>query len=134
VFALENLQPINVEIREGLAIMNGTSIMTGVGIVNIIYAKRLLDWMIACSAAINEIVETYDDHFSYELNQTKKHMGQREIAKQMRDHLKDSKLTRKREHHLYDTNNEDVIVFETKVQEYYSLRCVPQILGPILET
>jgi len=135
VFKLENLQPITVEIREGLAIMNGTSIMTGVGIVNTIYVKRLLQWMIACSAAINEIVEAYDDHFSYELNQTKKHIGQRDIAKQMRDHLKDSKLTRKREHHLYNTNNhDDVIVFENKVQEYYSLRCVPQILGPILET
>src|SRR5690606_34379944 len=62
VFKKESLQPITVEIREGLAIMNGTSIMTGVGIVNAIYAKRLLEWMIACSAAINEIVETYDDH------------------------------------------------------------------------
>ncbi|MBP0905238.1 histidine ammonia-lyase [Mariniflexile gromovii] len=134
VFEIENLKPISVEIREGLALMNGTSVMTGVGIVNTIYTRRLLNWMIACSAAINEIVEAYDDHLSYELNQTKKHIGQREIAKQMREHLKDSKLTRKREHHLYDNNNDDVAVFEDKVQEYYSLRCVPQILGPILDT
>jgi len=42
-------------------------------------------------------------------------------------------LTRKRAHHLY-TNNSDVKVFEEKVQEYYSLRCVPQILGPVLDT
>lgn len=51
----------------------------------------------------------------------------------MREHLKDSSLTRKREHHLYNGNNE-VAVFEEKVQEYYSLRCVPQILGPVLDT
>lgn len=134
VFEAENLKPISVELREGLALMNGTSVMTGIGIVNTMYTRRLLDWMISCSAAINEIVKAYDDHLSQELNQSKKHIGQREIAKKMREHLTDSKLTRKREHHLYENNTEDIAVFEDKVQEYYSLRCVPQILGPVLDT
>jgi histidine ammonia-lyase len=133
VFEQENITPISVELREGLAIMNGTSVMTGIGIVNTIYTQRLLNWMVSCSSAINEIVEAYDDHLSHDLNQTKKHIGQRRIAELMRDHLKDSSLTRKREHHLYNGNNE-VSVFEEKVQEYYSLRCVPQILGPVLDT
>jgi histidine ammonia-lyase len=133
VFALENLKPITVALREGLAIMNGTSVMTGIGVVNTIYTRRLLNWMICCSSAINEIVEAYDDHLSEDLNLTKKHIGQRSIAKAMRAHLKDSTLTRKRAHHLYNGNNE-VAVFEEKVQEYYSLRCVPQILGPVLDT
>src|SRR5690606_26440442 len=75
----------------------------------------------------------YDDHLSYELNQTKRHSGQRKIAEMMRTHLKDSNLTRKREHHLYNGSiNEEVFI--EKVQEYYSLRCVPQILGPVLDT
>ena len=134
VFKLEKLKPISIELREGLALINGTSVMTGIGIVNTIYSRRLLDWMISCSAAINEIVEAYDDHLSYELNQSKKHIGQRKIAKDMREHLKDSNLTRKREHHLYENNTDNVSVFEDKVQEYYSLRCVPQILGPVLDT
>lgn len=134
VFEAENLKPISVELREGLALMNGTSVMTGIGIVNTMHTRRLLDWMISCSAAINEIVKAYDDHLSQELNQSKKHIGQREIAKKMREHLTDSKLTRKREHHLYENNTEDIAVFEDKVQEYYSLRCVPQILGPVLDT
>ncbi len=133
VFEIENLKPITVAIREGLALMNGTSVMTGIGLVNTINTRRLLNWMIMCSAAINEIVGAYDDHLSFELNQTKKHIGQREVAKQMREHLKDSQLIRKREVHLYD-KNPDVTVFEEKVQEYYSLRCVPQILGPVLDT
>ncbi|GAA3778305.1 aromatic amino acid ammonia-lyase [Corallibacter vietnamensis] len=133
VFNAEGLKPISVELREGLALMNGTSVMTGIGIVNTIYTRRLLDWMISCSAAINEIVKAYDDHLSLELNESKKHVGQRKIAEAMREHLKDSKLTRKREHHLY-SKNEDVSVFKEKVQEYYSLRCVPQILGPVLDS
>lgn len=133
VFELLGIEPIKVELREGLGLINGTSVMTGIGIVNTIYTRRLLEWVICCSSAINEIVQAYDDHLSFDLNQTKKHHGQREIARSMRSHLEDSTLTRKREHHLY-TDNNGVSVFEEKVQEYYSIRCVPQILGPILDT
>lgn len=133
VFKKEKLKPIQVEIREGLALMNGTSAMTGIGIVNIIYAKRLLNWVVKASASINEIVEAYDDHLSQELNSSKLHKGQQKIALKMRNHLKDSLLTKKRENHLYKANN-DIEVFKEKIQEYYSLRCVPQILGPVLDT
>jgi histidine ammonia-lyase len=133
VFELENLKPIQVEIREGLALMNGTSVMTGIGVVNVHNANKLLDWSLRFSCAINEIVQAYDDHFSEELNITKRHSGQQEVAQRMRKNLTDSTLIRKREDHLYTgENNEDI--FKEKVQEYYSLRCVPQILGPILET
>ncbi len=133
VFEIEKLQPIQVEIREGLALMNGTSVMTGVGIVNVYYAQKLLDWAIKCSCAINEIVQAYDDHLSAELNNTKLHFGQQDVARKMRENLTDSSLVRKREDHLYTGENEED-VFKEKVQEYYSLRCVPQILGPVLDT
>ena len=133
VFEIENLKPIQVEIREGLALINGTSVMTGIGVVNIHHSKKLLDWSLKCSCAINELVQAYDDHFSAELNQTKRHSGQREVAEKMRQNLSDSTLIRKREEHLYTGENEEDI-FKDKVQEYYSIRCVPQILGPVLET
>ena len=128
-----NLEPIKVKLREGLGLMNGTSVMTGIGIVNTIYAKRLLNWSIKCSSAINEIVEAYDDHLSVELNTSKKHKGQIEIARLMREHLADSTLVRDRDEHLYSGTNTET-VFKEKVQEYYSLRCVPQILGPVYDT
>lgn len=134
VFFEENIEPIKIEIREGLALMNGTSAMTGIGLVNIIYAKRLLNWSVFCSAAINEIVQAYDDHLSEELNAAKKHQGQQKIAEKMRDHLKDSKLTRDRNEHLYNDKADKNTYFKEKVQEYYSLRCVPQILGPVYDT
>ncbi len=134
VFSEEKIKPIQVELREGLALMNGTSAMTGIGIVNIIYAKRLLNWSIFCSSAINEIVRAYDDHLSSELNSSKLHIGQQKVAAKMREHLKDSKLTRDRNEHLYSGNNSEKNYFKEKVQEYYSLRCVPQILGPVYDT
>jgi len=133
VFEKEGLEPIEVKLREGLALMNGTSVMTGIGIVNAIYAKRSLNWMLKCSVAINEIVCAYDDHLSVELNNAKRHFGQQEIARMMREDLADSKLTRNRGEHLYNAQANDPI-FKEKVQEYYSLRCVPQILGPVLDT
>jgi len=133
VFEIEGLKPIQVEIREGLALINGTSVMTGIGVVNVHYAKKLLDWSLKASCAINELVQAYDDHFSAELNQTKRHKGQQEVAERMRQNLSDSTLIRKREDHLYSGENTEEI-FKEKVQEYYSLRCVPQILGPVLET
>lgn len=133
VFEIENLSPIQVKIREGLALINGTSVMTGIGVVNVHHANKLLDWSLKFSCTINELVQAYDDHFSEELNQTKRHKGQREVAARMRQNLSDSTLIRKREDHLYTGENTQEI-FKEKVQEYYSLRCVPQILGPILET
>ena len=82
---------------------------------------------------INEIVQAYDDHLSTELNNAKLHNGQQIIAKKMRNHLQNSKLIRNRQEHLYSGENTEE-VFKEKVQEYYSIRCVPQILGPIYDT
>ncbi|WP_312991141.1 HAL/PAL/TAL family ammonia-lyase [Chryseobacterium flavum] len=134
VFEIEGLEPIQIEIREGLALMNGTSVMSGIGIVNAYKAAQLTDISIKLSCAINEIVQAYDDHLSESLNGTKKHYGQQKVAERMRAHLADSKLIRKRADHLYTHFEEQEKVFKEKVQEYYSLRCVPQILGPVLDT
>lgn len=126
------LKPIGVHVREGLAIINGTSAMTGIGLVNIIEARKLLLWSCALSSLINEVVEAFDDHLSYELNIVKRHNGQNKIAEMMRGMLQGSKMVRHRPEHLYKELEEEI--FKDKVQEYYSLRCVPQVLGPIFDT
>lgn len=132
VFEIEQLTPIEIHIREGLSIMNGTSVMTGIGIVNIIQSKKLIDLSVQLSALMNEIVQSFDDHYSQPLNEAKQHNGQRYIANEMSSVLADSQLVKKRSEEMYQERTEKV--FEEKVQEYYSLRCVPQILGPIYDT
>lgn len=134
VFEQLNIKPLSIHIREGLAILNGTSAMTGIGLVNILQAKKLLAWSVTLSAMTNEVMEAYDDHFSYELNVVKKHPGQNSIAGIMREMLSDSSMIRNRSQHLYRSENIEQKVFEDKVQEYYSLRCVSQVLGPIYDT
>lgn len=132
VFSELGLSPINIHLREGLAIMNGTSVMTGIGIINLYYAEKLLELSIQATAIINELVETYDDYYSEGINESKKHIGQSYVAQTLRDILNNSTLVKKREEILYKKT--DVEVFSEKVQEYYSIRCVPQILGPIYDT
>ena len=129
-----NIEPLDVKLRDGLGLMNGTSCMTGIGGINLIYAKRLLNWSIASSSIINEVMESYDDSFSAGLNNVKRHPGQQEVAKSMRSFLSDSKLIRKREELFKDNDQLSRTEFKKKIQEYYSIRCVPQILGPVLET
>ncbi|POY36535.1 histidine ammonia-lyase [Solitalea longa] len=134
VFESVQIKPLSIQLREGLAILNGTSAMTGIGVLNLLNAHKLLNWSILLSAITNEIVGAYDDHFSFELNVVKKHLGQNKVAETFRNIVSDSKLIRKRADHLYRHENIDQEVFEDKVQEYYSLRCVTQILGPIADT
>ena len=135
VFQEEGLTPIRMHIREGLGLINGTSAMTGIGMINAIHAHNLLDWSTLASSMITEIVESYDDHFSDGLNNAKTHHGQRKVARTMKFILRDSQLIRRRADHLYNNDKTiDVEVFKHKVQEYYSLRCVPQVLGPVLDT
>ncbi len=127
-----NLTPFAIRLREGLALMNGTSCMTGIGISNVYFAQRLLNWSVLFSATINEIFEAYNDHISAPLNEAKLHNGQVKIAEAMRNVLSKSSLMRNRQEHLYTETVETH--FKEKVQEYYSLRCTPQILGPIYDT
>jgi histidine ammonia-lyase len=133
VFKEHGLEPIKVVLREGLSLINGTSVMTGIGLINVIKAQQLLNWSIISSAIINEVVSSFDDHFSKELNSVKKHEGQRYIAEILDEILSTSDLITRREEHFYN-NSVEQRIFKRRVQEYYSLRCVPQILGAVCDT
>ena len=132
VFNKLNIKPLTIHLREGLAILNGTSAMTGIGMVNIIQAQKLLGWSAMFSAMTNEVVEAYDDSYSHELNIVKHHKGQNKVAKMLRDILDGSKMIRSRTDHLYHADNIKHDVFEDKVQEYYSLTVRNPSIGPYL--
>lgn len=127
------LKPFSIHVREGLSVTNGTSFMTGIGLVNLIYAQQLLKWAVYASVMVNEIASSYDDFMNEKLNKVRRQDGQQKIAKMMRDISSSSSCMRKREDYLYDNAHSTTSVFTHKVQPYYSLRCVPQILGPVLE-
>lgn len=134
VLKANGLKPFEIRIREGLSITNGTSVMTGIGIVNQLLAEQLLDWATLASVWMNEIASSFDDLMAAELNECRRHRGQQIIACRMRKLTEGSQCLQKREHKLYDHNHREDKVFEHKVQAYYSLRCTPQILGPVYDT
>ncbi|HNX67208.1 MAG TPA: aromatic amino acid ammonia-lyase, partial [Bacteroidales bacterium] len=109
IFKKLNITPLKIRGREGIALLNGTSAMTGVGMLNLIYAKRLLELSLLFSCMANEIMESYDDHISWELNNSKRHHGQKEIAKCARNIVADSSLLRSREAELYKEVEETYI-------------------------
>jgi histidine ammonia-lyase len=133
VFAALGIEPLKMHLREGLGLLNGTSCMTGIGAINVLHARKLLTGAILFSLMVNEIMEAYDDHFSEGLNNVKLHPGQQIVAAAMRGITRKSGLMRKRHEHLYEKKVTEEVL-EDKVQEYYSLRCVPQILGPVYDT
>ncbi|TDE10291.1 HAL/PAL/TAL family ammonia-lyase [Dyadobacter psychrotolerans] len=134
VLVEHQIEPLKMELRDGLGLINGTSCMTGIAAINLIYAKRLVQWAIAASSMLNEVIEAFDDSFSQQLNAVKHHKGQQYVAGQMRDFVKGSGMIRNREELFKDDTALQRIEFERKIQEYYSIRCVPQIIGPIIDT
>ena len=127
------LQPIHIHIREGLSCTNGTSIMTGISAVNQLQAEHLLHWATIAAVWMNEIAGSYDDWMAAPLQECRRHRGQIAVAAQMRELSKGSKRMQKRYAESELATTEDG-VFKNKVQAYYSLRCTPQILGPIYDT
>ena len=129
VFAKEGIEPLKMYLREGLAATNGTAVMTGLGLKNLLSARHLMVWSLTASVLMNEIAQSYDDLMSEVLNGLKQHEGQRVVAARMREIATGSRRLMSREEELYHAHEE--AIFEHKVQPYYSLRCVPQILGPV---
>jgi histidine ammonia-lyase len=130
VLAECGLKPLELGGRDGLALTNGTAVMTGIGLVNLIGARRLLDAAVAASVMTNEIIDSYDDFMSAEVNDAKLHPGQRKVAGAMRAMAASGRRMRKREAAMYGERSGER-VFAHKLQPYYSLRCTPQILGPV---
>lgn len=132
IFERHQITPFAIRLREGIGMMNGTSCMAGIALINLIKAKQQVGWSIIISATINEIFEAFDDHIAEPLNAVKLHVGQNKVASSMRNILKGSTLLKNRKEYLYYDVKETH--FKDKVQEYYSLRCMPQILGPVYDT
>lgn len=119
------LQPWQPRVREGLAILNGTSGMTGLALAACFRARRMVEWAIGFSGMLAEIARCSDEFISGFLNEAKRHPGQQDVAGRMRQFLTGSRAL------AHGAAARDA---SRPLQEPYSIRCVPQILGPIVES
>jgi histidine ammonia-lyase len=116
------LEPLSLEAKEGLALLNGTQQMTAIGVLALLRAERLLATASVTAAMSVEALLGTDVAFSADLQAARPHPGQARVAAQLRHLLRDSQLMRS--HHG----------LAHKVQDPYSLRCVPQVHGAIADT
>lgn len=135
IFAELKIKPHALNIKEGLALINGTSVMSGIGAVIIAESERLLGIATHFGALALELVHGFKDGISEDLHALRSHHGQVAVAHSMRELLASSQLLRSRKIFVgKEQTNGDVNRIPEDVQEIYSLRCIPQILGPVLDT
>ncbi len=137
VFASLGKTPMRLSFKEGIALMNGTSAMTGLAAFALFGAKKLLRLSCVTGAFALEIFGGIDDAFDEDLHRVKPHEGQLSIADTIR-RLYDGSgniTLRKDMHELIRKQHSDGLVYETSinVQDVYSVRCTPQVLAPVAE-
>ncbi|MFC4558154.1 histidine ammonia-lyase [Virgibacillus kekensis] len=120
--ALEDagIVPLRLKAKEGLALINGTQAMTAVGVIAYFEMEKLLKQSELVAAMTLEGLNGIIDAFDHDLHQVRGHQEQIETAARIRSYLSDSNLTTRQG--------------EVRVQDAYSLRCIPQVLGASWQT
>jgi histidine ammonia-lyase len=113
------LEPLVLEPKEGLALLNGTQLMGAVGALLLADADRLVRTASVAAAMSVEALLGTEVAFSAAYQLARPHPGQVAVAAELRHLLRDSALQRSHHGHAH------------KVQDPYSLRCVPQVHGAV---
>jgi histidine ammonia-lyase len=113
------LRPVLLEAKEGLALLNGTQAMHAVGGLALFRAKRLARVADVVGAMTLEALKGTPTAFDSRIQDARPHPGQVAVAEHLRHLLRDSEI---RQSHL---------VNDPRVQDAYSLRCMPQVHGAI---
>ncbi len=113
------IERVVLDAKEGLALNNGTNVMTAIAALALVDAQLLYDNAIKIFAASLESLCGVSDAFRSEIHELRHQKGQIDVAKKVMQYITNSKLIDSRK-------------FE--VQDSYSLRCFPQVVGPIKET
>jgi phenylalanine ammonia-lyase len=113
---LADLEPIRFAPKEGLALLNGTTMMTAVAALLWVDAWRVLRALLAAISLSIEALEAGVEPFAAWVQGVKGHPGQAAVAQHIRECLAGSKMAG-----------------DSSRQSCYSLRCPPQGLGPIWE-
>ncbi len=115
------LAPLELREKEGLALINGTQATTGLGALSFLRARRALETAEVAGAMSLEGVKGTPDAFRPEAQEVRPHRGQGTSAARLRTLLRESEI---RESHRYG---------DPRVQDAYSIRCMPQVHGAARE-
>ncbi|MEM3700705.1 MAG: histidine ammonia-lyase [Candidatus Bathyarchaeia archaeon] len=115
-----NIKPIQLEFKEGIALNNGTQLMTAIAALTVYDAENLIKTAETAAALSLEALNGVSDAFHEKIHKVRPHNGQAITAKNIREMIIGSQLVQ--------TGKE---AFERLKHPHdpYSLRCIPQILG-----
>ena len=112
-------KPLELQSKEGLALLNGTQFMSAYGVQAVIDARRLSDWADRIGALSLDAFDGRIEPFYDEVHVIRAHPGQLSTARAVRSLLEGSELIRRPKKH---------------VQDPYSFRCMPQVHGATKDT
>lgn len=116
--AAENLKPITLRPKEGLAIMNGTAVMTAIACLAFDRANYLTKLSSRITALSSLALKGNSNHFDDILFSVKPHLGQQQVASWIRNDLN---------HSSHPRNSK-------RLQDRYSIRCAPHVIGVLADS
>lgn len=111
------VDPLALSARDTLALMNGTSAMTGLACLAFDRALKLAALAATVTAMVSDVIHGNPEHFSERIFEFKPHPGSIQAAAWIRDHLASAP----------DRTPE-------RLQDRYSIRCAPHVIGVLLDT
>lgn len=119
VLQQHQLQPLTLQSKEGLALINGTQFMLAYGVHEIIKAKQLYHAANVIAALSIDAFDARIEPFAPQLHAIRAHEGQITTAQHIRELLADSEIIKQP---------------KTQVQDPYAFRCIPQVHGASYDT
>ena len=117
VLKKHGLKPVRLTAKEGIALINGTQMMTAFAALAVHQAVELCKVADIAAAITVEALRGSDTQFDERIHRLRPYKGQLAVAKNMRRMMKGSEI---RESHRFD---------DPRVQDAYSIRCIPQVHG-----
>jgi len=119
--AAVGLEPLALEAKEGLALLNGTQLSLALALEGLFQAERLLDASIVAGALTVEGLAGSHAPFDARIQEASRLPGQVAVARKLRRLLTESEILRSHEHC-------------ERVQDPYAVRCMPQVFGAVEHT
>jgi histidine ammonia-lyase len=131
--ARNGLKTVTLQCKEGLALVNGTSAMTGLAALATREAAQLLSWMELLSACLFQALWASPEVLCEQVHKARGFRGQSEVAARIAAHLRTHpKFRQEIDDHQWGSHAKPVAP-GVEIQDPYSVRCSPQVLGAFQE-
>jgi len=127
------LAPAVLQCKEGLALVNGTSVMTGLAALSTHEAEKQLHWLELLTACLFQVLGGEPEVLCQQIHMARGFRGQARVARRISDSLRTHPdFARRIDDHQWGSTHKPVDP-GAEIQDPYSLRCTPQILGAFQE-